>query len=78
MLSGMSEVDTAAAPVKLVTLSRELRLPVGWLRAEADAGRIPCLRVGRRLLFDRAAVTAALASRAREFSPRKEAGRRAS
>ena len=29
----------------------QLGVPVNWLRQEADAGRVPCLRVGRRRLF---------------------------
>jgi hypothetical protein len=35
-----------------------------WLRQEALAGRIPCLRVGRKLLFNAEAVKAALYERA--------------
>ena len=45
-------------------LAAALRLPALWLKAEADAGRIPCLRVGRRLLFNLDAVKATLAERA--------------
>jgi hypothetical protein len=45
-------------------LSSELNLPAAWLKAEARAGRIPCLRVGRRLMFDMAAVLRALAQSA--------------
>jgi hypothetical protein len=41
-------------------------LTQAWLRAEAEAGRIPCLRAGRRLLFDVQAVEAALIRRAAE------------
>ena len=29
-----------------------LRVPSKWLRHEAEAGRIPCLKAGSRLLFD--------------------------
>lgn len=43
---------------------RRFRLSVSWLKAEAEAGRIPCLRAGRRLLFDADAVEAALLRRA--------------
>jgi hypothetical protein len=56
-----SEVSTL---VNLHGLTRELRLPREWLRSEADAGRIPCLRVGRRMLFCVQAVRTALARRA--------------
>jgi hypothetical protein len=45
-------------------LAARLRLPSKWLRAEAEAGRIPCLRVGRRLLFNADAVGRALAEQA--------------
>ena len=45
-------------------LAQQLRLPVAWLKGEADGGRIPCLRVGRRRLFNVGAVRAELAKRA--------------
>jgi hypothetical protein len=50
--------------VNLQKLAVHIRLPRGWLREEAIAGRIPCLRVGRRMLFNLAAVEQALALRA--------------
>ena len=45
-------------------LSTRLQLPRPWLRAEALAGRIPCLKVGRKLLFNPDAVEKTLAERA--------------
>src|SRR5262249_59906699 len=48
----------------LTGLSARLRLPRLWLRAEALAGRIPCLKIGRKLLFNPDAVEKALADRA--------------
>jgi hypothetical protein len=48
----------------LADLSAQLRLPRQWLRAEALAGRLPCLKVGRKLLFNPGAVEKALAERA--------------
>jgi hypothetical protein len=45
-------------------LAARLRLPAEWLKGEALAGRIPCLRVGRRLLFNADAVEQVLAERA--------------
>ena len=48
----------------LAGLVARLRLPREWLRAEAKAGRIPCLRVGRKLLFNPEAVEKSLAKRA--------------
>lgn len=37
-------LDTSAA-------ARRLGVPARWLRAEAQAGRVPCLRAGTRFLF---------------------------
>lgn len=51
----------------LRSLARHLKvygLSAVWLKAEAEAGRIPCLIVGRRMLFDVEAVEAALLRRA--------------
>jgi len=55
-----------ATPKLVCTLSaaRELGLPAAWLRREADARRVPCIRVGRRRMFDPDAVMRALAARA--------------
>jgi hypothetical protein len=38
-------------------------LPVNWLKRETDAGRLPCLRAGKRRMFDLAAVMKNLAKR---------------
>ena len=51
-------------PITLIGLARQTCLPREWLRQEALAGRLPCLRIGRMLLFDLPAVQAALAERA--------------
>ncbi len=51
-------------PVGLLALSRLLNLPADWLKQEADARRIPCLRIGRARLFDPDAVREALKRRA--------------
>ena len=45
-------------------MARRLRVPVRWLRGEAEAGRVPCLKAGRVFLFSPAAVEAALVERA--------------
>jgi hypothetical protein len=47
-------------------MARRLRVPVRWLRAEAEAGRIPCLKAERSILFDPDAVEAVLLERARQ------------
>lgn len=54
----------ASEPLSIVGLSQATKLPAAWLRAEALAGRLPCLEVGRRLLFDLDAVKKALSARA--------------
>lgn len=45
-------------------LARIFVLPREWFKAEADAGRIPCLKIGRRRLFDIDAVRESLRQRA--------------
>ncbi len=51
---------------KLLTvheLAERTGLPAAWLRREADAGRLPCIRAGRLRVFDLEAVLKALAER---------------
>ena len=45
-------------------MARIFRVPVAWLRAEAEAGRVPCLKAGKALLFDPEAVERVLLERA--------------
>jgi hypothetical protein len=45
-------------------LSKELVLPVDWLKEQAKAGNIPCLRIKSKLRFNLEAVEAALAKMA--------------
>jgi hypothetical protein len=52
--------------LSLGRMARRLGVTQTWLRAEADADRVPSLRAGNRLLFAPEAVEAALAERARE------------
>jgi hypothetical protein len=66
----MSAQTSQLVPIRLV--ARWLRVPVRWLRAEADAGRIPCLRADNQFLCDLEAVEAVLLERARQPSPAKE------
>lgn len=58
MLGGMQTPLLA-----LLEVADRTNLPATWLRREAEAGRIPCLRIGRRLMFDLAAVLKALTDR---------------
>jgi excisionase family DNA binding protein len=50
--------------LSLPALAKALGLPEEWIRAEADAGRIPHLRIGKRYRFNRDAVTRNLSERA--------------
>jgi excisionase family DNA binding protein len=50
--------------LSLPDLARELKLPEDWVKAEADAGRLPHLRIGKRYRFNREAVLHSLAQRA--------------
>ena len=45
-------------------MARRLRVSVRWLRAEADAGRVPHLKAEEVFLFDPGAVEAVLVERA--------------
>src|SRR5262245_43506510 len=45
-------------------LCETLKLPLKWVRREASEGRLPCLRVGHRLLFHVQAVSEFLRLRA--------------
>jgi hypothetical protein len=66
-------METIHAPLlPLNRMARRLRVTVAWLRAEADAGRVPCLRAGTRYLFAPDAVERVLAERAaRESEARR-------
>jgi hypothetical protein len=44
--------------------ARRFRVPVRWLKAEAEAGRVPHLKADTVLLFDPEAVERALLERA--------------
>src|SRR5579864_9043325 len=59
-------MDTTTRLLPLNVVARRLRVTVGWLRAEAEAGRIPSLRADKAILCDLAAVEAALLERARQ------------
>ena len=54
----------APALLPLSHMARILRVPVAWLRDEANAGRVPCLRAGNRYLFVADVVERVLAERA--------------
>ena len=50
--------------LSLSRMARRLGIPQQWLREQADAGQIPCLKVGNRYLFNSVAVQEVLASKA--------------
>ena len=47
-------------------MARLLRIPVRWLRAEAEAGRIPHVKADRVFLFNPETVEQVLLERARQ------------
>ncbi len=50
--------------LSLPRAARRFGVSARWLKAEAIAGRVPCLRADSRFLFDADAVTTALRERA--------------
>ena len=50
--------------LSLPALAQALNLPENWIKAEADAGRIPHLKIGKRYRFNLEAVIRTLAERA--------------
>ena len=57
-------VNTQSRLVPAGPMARRLRVPVRWLRAEAEAGRIPHVKAERVFLFDPEAVEKVLLERA--------------
>jgi excisionase family DNA binding protein len=60
MLSSMTDSNL----LTVAALARRLGLSATWLKNEAEAGRVPSLRMGRSLRFNAMAVERALLSRA--------------
>lgn len=65
--------ETLSNLTNLHGLALALKLPARWLKAEAQAGRIPVLHVGHRLRFNIEAVERMLAERAAAASQDSEA-----
>ena len=59
-------MQTTRSLLPLNVVARRLRVPLRWLRAEAEAGRVPSLRADNQFLCDPEAVEAALLERARQ------------
>ena len=60
-----SEMDTPQEtfePVKIA--ASRIGIPASWLKSEAEAGRLPAVRVGKRLLFNVEQVERALLAKA--------------
>jgi hypothetical protein len=53
-------MDMRAKLAPLGAAARLLRVPAKWLRAEAEAGRLPHVKAGNVLLFDVALIQAIL------------------
>lgn len=53
----------------LARAARHLGVPQSWLRQQADAGTVPVLRAGNRLLFNVGCVREALAAKANRPNP---------
>ena len=51
--------------LKVGVMARAIGVPVRWLRAEAESGRIPCLKAENVYLFDPDVVTKLLSERAK-------------
>jgi hypothetical protein len=58
-------MSTTSQLVPINVAARWLRVPVRWLRAEVEAGRVPALRAGNQFLCDFQTVENALLKRAR-------------
>lgn len=50
--------------LSLPALAEVLKLPESWIKTEADAGRIPHLKIGKRYRFNRETVVTVLSQRA--------------
>ncbi len=50
--------------LSLARMARRLGVTQDWLRVQADNGNVPCVKAGRRYLFNPSAVEEVLASKA--------------
>jgi hypothetical protein len=53
--------------VPIAFLARKLRVPLKWLRSEAENGRIPHIKAGKNILVNPKAVERVLAERAKKL-----------
>jgi hypothetical protein len=61
----LEPMSAKPALLPLGQTARLLQVPAAWLRAEAEAGRLPHLKAGKALLFDVDSVEQILIERAR-------------
>jgi hypothetical protein len=54
--------------------ARKLGVPANWLKAEADAGRVPHLRAGAKYVFELSAAAEAIAQQIRANAPSGNGG----
>ncbi|OXU15155.1 helix-turn-helix domain-containing protein [Sedimentisphaera salicampi] len=55
-------------------IANELDLPLSWIKEQVEAGKIPCLRIGRKYKFELEAVKASLAetvAKRKEVKPKQ-------
>ena len=60
----MEELPPRRRLVTASIMARRLRVTLRWLRAEAEAGRIPCIRAEKQMLFNADVVERLLLERA--------------
>jgi hypothetical protein len=53
-------------------MAMRLRVPAKWLRTEAAAGHIPCVRAGAAMIFDPETVEAIIRDRAKGPSGKED------
>lgn len=50
--------------LSMARMARRIGVTQQWLQEQADAGNVPCLKAGKRYLFNAVAVQEALAAKA--------------
>lgn len=58
--------------------ARRVGLPPAWVKAEAEAGRLPCLKIGKTLFFNPEAIAQLVAERAAQQTLQREGAAHAS
>lgn len=63
-------IDSKLKLLPVGPMSRMLHVPMKWLKAEAQAGRLPHIKAGNVFLFNPETVEAVLLERARKINER--------